>query len=115
MRIINNKRIQDLYKKEAESLIRKIKIGLSSLNAPRPTVHGSRSSSHVPRLFHLFRYAHTLKGISGTCGKYKIEAAAKSITEIFRAAKDGEIEINAKDKVMIKKKLKECEKLLRRG
>lgn len=101
MGVLDNKDIQDAFKKEAGSLINKMGKELSRLN-------------NDSRIFRLFRYAHTLKGISGTCGYYRIEEAAKSIAEIFRAAKDGELEISPKDKVSIKKNLNVCEKLLKK-
>jgi len=109
MGIIDNKDVREAFKKEAGSLIKKIKINLSRIdNAPRLTLHASR-------IFRLFRYAHTLKGISGTCGYYRIEAAAKSMAEIFRAAKDGKLEISPGDKASIKKNINVCEKLLKHG
>jgi len=108
MGIIDNKDVREAFKKEAGSLIKKIKINLSRIdNAPRSTLHASR-------IFRLFRHAHTLKGIAGTCGHYGIEAAAEPIVEIFRAAKDGPLEISPKDKVLVKKNLNVCEKLLKR-
>lgn len=108
MGLIDRKDVQSAYKKEAGSLIKKIKKGLSSFSE-------KRTARDARRLFRLFRYAHTLKGISGTCGYYKIETAAQSVTEIFRAAKDGERKLGAKDKVVIRKKLNACEKHLERG
>ncbi len=108
MGILDNKDIQSAYKKEAGSLIKKIKKELSSFNKQQTT----NNKLHI---FHLFRYAHTLKGISGTCGCYKIEEAAKSIAEIFRAAKDRELEISPEDKGLVKKNLNVCEKLLKRS
>lgn len=108
MSIADKKEIQDLYKKEAGSLINKIEKGLSRLNNKLPT------TNYKQQLFQLLRYAHTLKGISGTCGCYKIEEAAKPILELFRAAKDGKLEISLKDKALVKEKLKVCEKLLKK-
>lgn len=101
MGVIDQKGIQEAFKKEAGSLIKKIEKELVR-------------SNNDSRIFRLFRYAHTLKGISGTCGFYKIESAAKSITEIFRAAKEGKVAISPKNKVTIKKNLKVCEELLKR-
>jgi chemotaxis protein histidine kinase CheA len=102
MGIIDKKDVQDAYKKEAGSLIKKIG---KELNRP----------NNDSRIFRLFRYAHTLKGISGTCGCYKIEEAVKPIAEIFRAAKDDKLKISPEDKVLIKKNLNVCERLLKRG
>lgn len=106
-KITDRKDVQSAYKKEARSLISNVRKGLCRLN------YKLRTTNYKLQLFSLFRHAHTLKGISGTCGHYEIEEAAKSIEEIFRAAKDGKREIGAKDKVAIKKNLKVCEKLLR--
>jgi len=106
MGIIDKEGIRDAYKKEARALITKIEKGLSSFNE-------SRITSDERRIFQLFRYAHTLKGISGTCGYYKIEEAARAMEEIFQAAKDSKFGISVKDKDLIRKKLKACEGLLK--
>jgi len=109
MGIIDKKEVQSAFKKEAGSLINKIEKELNRLN------NDPRSKIHDSRIFRLFRYAHTLQGISGTCGYYKIEETAKSIAEIFRAAQDGKLEISPEDKVTVRKKLKACEELLKRS
>ncbi|MFH1798874.1 MAG: Hpt domain-containing protein [Candidatus Omnitrophota bacterium] len=114
MGTIDSKSIQDAYKKEARSLIKKISKELSFLNSQRNTANGIRYTEYGRRLFSLFRYAHTLKGISGTCGDYKIEEIAKSVTEIFQTAKDGKFEISPKDKIMIMEKLKTCEEFIKK-
>jgi chemotaxis protein histidine kinase CheA len=101
MGILDNKSVQDAFMKEAGNLVRRIEKGLC----------GPKNASQALRLF---RYAHTLKGISGTCGYYRIEEAVKPIAEIFRAAKDGKLEISPKDKVSIKKNLNVCKKLLKK-
>lgn len=106
MGIIDRKDVQSAFRKEARSLIKKLGKGLSLLNKQQTT-------NNKLQLFGLFRHAHTLKGISGICGYYKVEEFAKSITEIFQSAKDGKRGIGAKDKVAIRKKLKECEKFLK--
>lgn len=107
MSITERKDVQDAYKKETGSLINKIGKDLKRLN------NDPLSKIHDSQIYRLFRYAHTLQGISGTCGYHKIEEAAKSIAEIFRAAKDGKLEISAMDKILIRKSLNECEKFLK--
>jgi chemotaxis protein histidine kinase CheA len=102
MGIMDKKDFQDAFKKEAGSLMNKI----------GKELYRTYNDSRISRLF---RYAHTLKGISGTCGYYKIEEAAGSMMEIFRTAKDGKFEISPGDKILIVKNLKECGKLLKKS
>jgi chemotaxis protein histidine kinase CheA len=103
---MDKKDVQDAFLKEAGSLIHKIEKGLSRLNS------NSRSAIYDSQILRLFRYAHTLKGISGTCGYYEMEEAAKLIEEIFGAAKDGKHEMSPKDRLSIKKSLYVCDTLL---
>lgn len=105
MRMIDKKEIQAAYKKEAGSLIKKIEEELTFLS-------GQRDANDERRLFRLFRYSHTLKGISGICRYYKVEEAAKSMEDIFRITKDKKRKINLKDKGLIGKKLNVCKRLL---
>jgi chemotaxis protein histidine kinase CheA len=106
MGILNKIEIQDAYIKEAGMLIKKIDKDFHRLNEDsRNTVRGSR-------IFRLYRHAHTLKGISGTCGCYKMEEAAKSITEIFRAMKDDNHGMSATEIDSVEKNLQVCEKLI---
>jgi chemotaxis protein histidine kinase CheA len=107
MGIMDKKDIQDAFFKEARSLVIKIEKELDWIdNSSRPAIQDSR-------MFRLFRYAHTLKGISAMCGSFIIEEAAESMAEIFRTVKDGKHEIRFEEKILIRKNLDVCENFLK--
>lgn len=106
MGIIGRKGIRAAYEKEAESLITRLEKGLEGFKT------GKQGASIKARLFRLFVYAHTLKGISGTCGYTEIEEAAGVITEIFRAARDG-AGISLENMASFSKNVEMCKKSLK--
>lgn len=106
MDILNNKEIQDTFKKEASELLEQMIKGLSILkSAPKAAVK-------KPVIRDIFRSAHTLRCISGMLGYAKIEEIAKPITEAFRLAIEGNRKIDAEFIALIFEGVNVCGLLL---
>lgn len=105
-KVIYNRELMKVFRDESHSEINAIRRSLSLLGKEP----GEDKKSYLIK--ELFRYAHTLKGSSGTIGFSKLAEIAKVLEEIFKAARDGKLEINASIISLLDEGASVCEVLL---
>jgi two-component system, chemotaxis family, sensor kinase CheA len=93
-----------IFHEEARELIGKMRSGLDRLSR-----EARLKDSHFRELF---RFAHTLKGSSAAVEYIDLKWLAASITEVFRAARGGEIQLDAKAFTLLSEGVDACEVLL---
>jgi|GEM_PF-1615842 len=102
----NNTELVEIYKEEAQHLIGVMRDGLSRLK--ENSDDGIRNKLYWEN----FRCAHTLKGSSECAGFYRIGEINKTLTQIFRSAKEGKFKINADFIPLLSDVVEACRKIL---
>jgi two-component system chemotaxis sensor kinase CheA len=98
----DDKELMDVFLEEAYRLIHEMRRELSSLSV----------KLNPANLANLFRYAHTLKGSSDSVGFSRLSEIAILLQEIFRAAKDAKLKIDADIIPLLSQGVEACQALL---
>ena len=93
-------------KEEAQDLINKMKEGLSFLK------NGTIDANADVQTKELFRYAHTLKGLSAAIGLPEIEEIARVLERIFKEGKPEKLKHTIDTSLLLVRGLDACQKLL---
>ena len=99
------------FYKEAQSLIAEMREDISALiKGQSPEVKSKKGKSSI--FSRLFRHAHTIKGNSAAMGFDDLRETAEVLENIFKAAKDEKLKINAGVIALLHESIEACQKML---
>ncbi len=105
--ITDNGELMDIFYEETQSLIDKMRQGLSTFGQAQET---SQDQSAV--LYSLFRCAHVIKTSSASVGSDKLRKVIEVLEKIFKKAGDEEFVMTADIVSLLSESVEACQKLL---
>jgi two-component system chemotaxis sensor kinase CheA len=106
-----NRELLETFYEEARSLIAEMRKDISALiKAQSP--EGKRKEARSSILSRLFRQAHAIKGSSAAMGFDDLRDTVQALENIFKAAKDEKLKLEAGVIPLLRKSIEACQKMM---